>query len=82
MPRALRKQYHLKTYELNFPLKHPRFVMDDLAFDKERERQLGVRSRLQSLCRFIERGFLLLINGQFGKIGRSIKRIKEKSVEK
>ena len=34
LPRAIRKQLYMKTYELSFPLKHPRYVQPDHGYWK------------------------------------------------
>lgn len=82
MPKHLLKQYGMKTYELEFPLKHPAFVFPDTKFEKEREKQLGVASRFQNFCRNAERFLRLLLTGGFKKILNGIKKKLYRSVEK
>jgi len=82
MPKALQSQYHMKTYELDFPLNHPKFVMADYFFEKEREKKLGVKSKTQRFFRNIERIFRLVFFGGFSKITSGIKRKVKKTVEK
>ena len=82
MPRALQRIYSMPVYELEFPLKHPEFVMPDYYFAKEREKQLGVASRLQALSRRIERYCRLLFFGEFHKINQGIARKVNNIIEK
>lgn len=41
LPKALRKLFFMKTYELEFPLKHPKYVINDLYYQDEVNRILG-----------------------------------------
>ena len=82
MPKRLQKQYGMKTYEFDFPLKHPVFVFPDRKFEKEREKQLGVASRWQSFWRSIERTLRLIFTGNLKRIFNGIKKRLNKTVEK
>lgn len=82
MPKKLQKQYGMKTYELEFPLKHPAYVFPDTKFEKEREKQLGVASRGQALWRTVERAIRLLFTGNLKKIIGGIQKRLHKTVEK
>lgn len=81
MPRALQKVYTLEHYELELPLKHPRFVMSDRYFEKEREKQLGVRTRFQAMCRALERSLRLLLFGGTRRIFQKLKRVVKHDIE-
>lgn len=82
MPKALQSQYHMETYELEFPLKHPEFVIADYYFEKAREKKLGVYSRWQNFWRKVERFLRLLFFGGFKKIKAGLIRKKKKAIEK
>lgn len=82
MPKGLQKQYGMKTYEYQFPLKHPAFVFPDTKFEKEREKHLGVASRGQALWRTVERTFRLLFTGNAKKILGGLKKRLFKTVER
>lgn len=82
MPKHLQKQYGMKTYEYEFPLKHPAYVFPDMEFEKEREKLLGVTSRWQSFWRNTERMLRLVFTGNLKKIFAGIKKRLNKSVEK
>jgi len=82
LPKQLQKQYGMKTYEYEFPLKHPAFVFPDQRFEREREKQLGVASRWQSFWRKVERTLRLILTGNLKKIFTGIKKRLNKTVEK
>lgn len=82
MPKHLQKQYGMKTYEYEFPLKHPAYVFPDHEFEKEREKQLGVASRSQEFFRKVERLLRLVFTGNLKKITSGIKKRMNKTVEK
>lgn len=82
MPKALQNQYNMKTYELEFPLKHPDFVMADYYFEKAREKKLGVYSKWQSFCRKAERFLRLFFFAGFKKIKTGLNRKKKNKIEK
>lgn len=82
MPKALQKQYGIKTYEYQFPLKHPDFIFPDVRFEKIREKQLGVASRFQSFCRNVERTFRLLFTGEGNKLLHGIRKRLHKQIDK
>lgn len=82
MPKHLQKQYGMKTYELQFPLKHPAYIFPDQKFEKEREKQLGVASRWQNFWRSVERTLRLAFTGNLKKIFTGVKKRLNKTVEK
>lgn len=82
MPKALQKLYDMETYELAFPLKEAEFVIPDTAFEKERERQLGVSSRIQYVFRLIDRSIRLLLFGESKRFFNGIAKKFHHTVEK
>lgn len=82
LPKSLHKLYGVKTYELEFPLKHPKYVFPDAKFERVREKQLGVASRTQYFFRSAERTLRLLLTGDIAKIFTGIKKRLFKTVEK
>jgi hypothetical protein len=41
LPKEIRKLFFMKTYELEFPLKHPKYIINDLFYQDEVNRILG-----------------------------------------
>lgn len=73
LPKAIRQVYHMQTYELEFPLKHAKYVIPDEDYEKERNRILGVGHPMISFFRKIERVLLVLSDGDFKYIIKKIK---------
>lgn len=63
IPRGLRKVFYMKTYELSFPLKHPRYIIPDINYEKARNKIMGYNYKRISLFRKAETVLLLLIHG-------------------
>ena len=40
LPRAVRKIFNMKVYELNFPIRHPKYISNDRKFRKKVERNM------------------------------------------
>ncbi len=73
MPHKLRRLFFMETHELEFPLKHPKYVMRDSRYERAYERHFCY-NKLDQLSMKIEHIFLLLIRGKVGDIGNIIKR--------
>ena len=74
LPRGIRRIFNLKTYEYDFPLKHQKYVIEDVKFRKTLYRVMAVGHPFVQFYRSIESLFLRLIHGQFKGILISIKR--------
>lgn len=59
LPRGIRQVYNMKTYELEFPMKHPKFVIPDYGYRKRRDRIMGDGYPLVKLYRKLEHIFLV-----------------------
>ena len=73
VPRGLRPLYQLKLYELEFPLKHPQYVISDLAYNKAVDKLMG-RNKLTHVMRTIESVFLRIIGGDIKSVCKGLKR--------
>jgi len=74
VPRGLRKIYFMKSHEMEFPLKHPKFVINDIGFKKKVDRILGTGYPLVRLYRIIESVFYRILTGNFSSVVKGIKR--------
>lgn len=72
LPRGIRKVFNMPIHELSFPMKHPKYVIPDVHYEKKRNRIMGYNYRIISLFRKIERFLLMLKNGQFKTIYKKI----------
>lgn len=75
LPRGIRKVFNAPVFELEFPLKHAKYVIADEKYDKKRNRIMGNNVPLVKLYRTLETAVLRLRHGQFKKtLRRWIKR--------
>jgi hypothetical protein len=74
MPKGLRSLYYMKTYSLDFPLKHPKFMVNDIEFKKRLNRLMGDGYPLIKFYRSIESLFYRIIGGDFSSIIKGFKR--------
>ena len=74
LPRAIRKIFNMKTYECDFPLKHPNFVIADSEHKNEVEKILARNRPFRSFYRKIEVIFLFLRYRGFGGVIRKFKK--------
>lgn len=83
MPRALRGIFNMKTYEYNFPLTHPRYMIADNEYKDYEEKVLGRNRPIRVFFRRIEGIFLSVkykgLSGIITKLKRNIG--KKKRVE-
>lgn len=71
LPRAMKKIFNMKTYELEFPLKHPSYVIADGKYEKKRAKIMATDS---SLRRFFRRVESMLLSIRYGVFFKKIKR--------
>lgn len=77
LPRAIRKIFNMKTYEYDFPLKHPKFVIADSEHKNEVEKILARNRPFRSFYRKIEVLFLFLRYRGLGGVIKKIKKTKK-----
>lgn len=66
-PRAIRRIFDSKRYEIEFPLKHPKEIKLDYAFEKSIHK-LIYPSKIRAFCRSLESEFLIhFCNGSEGR---------------
>lgn len=53
LPKSLRRLFYMKTYELNFPIKHPKYVIADSDYEKLVLNYMG-KNKLVRLSRRVE----------------------------
>lgn len=72
--KGLRSIYFMKTYGLKFPLKHPKYIVNDLEFKKKLDRLMGDGYPLVQFYRVLETVFYRVIGGDFKSIIKGFKR--------
>lgn len=75
IPKGLRRIYTMNTYELDGPLSHPKYVINDVEFQKKLFRLMGNGHPWIQFCRRIEKTFLIL---RHEGIGALVKKIRKK----
>lgn len=74
IPRRLRKMFTMQRYELQFPLKHPKHVIENVKYKESVYRTNAWNHPWIKVCRSIEELLRNLRHGNFGHIARSIAR--------
>ena len=64
LPRGLRRVFNMKTYEIEFPLKHAKYVIGDEKYEKERNKIMGYNTPFISFLRKCEKIIIMLLEGK------------------
>ncbi len=72
MPREYRRIFTMKRYEMDFPIRHPRYVIEHTLYKNRVYRIMGWRHPLIKICRSFEELLLNLRYGNFKTIGKAI----------
>ena len=73
LPHGIRRVFNMKTYEIKSPLKHPKYVVADLEYEKRRNRILAFNNPWVRRYRRLEALFLNLKAGNFNRIKNKFK---------
>ena len=79
MPHGLRRVFYMKTYEMDFPLKHPKYVIPDVEYEKKRNKIMAYNRPVRAVFRRIDSGLIKLFSGDFAGIMRALRRKKDES---
>lgn len=60
IPHGLRRIYTMQSYEIEFPLKHPKYIIEDVDFQKKMNRLMGMGHPMVQMWRRMERALLIL----------------------
>lgn len=75
LPKGIRRIFNMKTYDYEFPLKHPPYVIEDLVFLKKIYRIMGKGHPIVSYYRLFESVFYRMRAGDFSMFKRKFKRM-------
>ena len=78
LPKGIRRIFNMKTYEYEFPLKHQKYVIEDVEFRNKLYRVMGVGHPFVRLSRRLESVILRLRHGQFKGVCKSFTRVFKK----
>jgi len=74
MPKGLRRLYFMKTYTLKFPLKHPKYIVNDTIFKKKLDRLMANGHPFVKFYRLLESITYRIFGGDFSSIIKGFKR--------
>ncbi len=49
LPRSIRKMFYMKVYEQDFPLKHPKYIISDMNYEKLVLKRMGKTSTIRAI---------------------------------
>ena len=67
-----KKVYCTKTYELDFPLRHPKYVIPDTIYEKKRNRMMAQGYPCVSLYRKMVRALKMIVYGDLRTVKKKI----------
>ena len=73
-PRAYRRIFTMKRHEMDFPLRHPRYLIEDVSYKERLYKTNAWGHPWIKIGRSLEELWLNLRHGNFSFIGKSIKR--------
>ena len=74
LPKGLRRIYTMKTFDIEFPLKHPKYVINDVEYQKALFRLMGNGHPMVKFYRYIEKSFLIIKKQGFSELSSKFKR--------
>lgn len=74
MPHKLRHIFTMPRYELSFPLKHPKYIIENVEYKERRYKILGWNHPWTKITYSLEELWLNIKNGNIQQIGKSIRR--------
>ena len=72
LPHGLRRIFEMKCHELEFPLRHPRYVIENVDYKDRLYRTMGWGHPWLKVLRSLEELWLNLRHGQFRHIGQAL----------
>lgn len=74
IPKGMRRLYNMKTYTYKFPLKHPKYIVNDLEFKRKLDRLMGDGHPLVQWYRLMESMIYRIIGGDLKSIIKGFNR--------
>lgn len=74
LPKGIRKIFSMKVYELEFPLKHPKYVIEDIEFKEKLDRLMGNGHFFVKFYRLTESILYRILSGDFRGLKKGLKR--------
>lgn len=80
LPKGMQRIFNMETYELDFPLKHAKYVIPDVEYEKKRNRIMGYNTPVISAFRKLGRAWIKIKKGDFSYIVNKI--ISKRKIER
>lgn len=74
LPKGIRRIFNMKTYDIEFPMKHPKYVMEDKTYYKDLKRVMAEGHPFVKLYRKFESVIYRIFSGDFSMFKRWFKR--------
>lgn len=74
LPKGIRRLFTMRSYDLNFPLRHPKYVIEDVTYKERMYRYNAWGHPWIKIGRSLEELWLNLRYGNFGQIRKSLAR--------
>jgi hypothetical protein len=81
MPKSIQNLYNMTTYDFDFPLKHPNYVLNDIHYEKKVNSILGFNSKIKYIYRKLSSLFRHILYGDINRILMKLN-IRKKSNER
>ncbi|MGN0419544.1 MAG: hypothetical protein ACI4E4_03725 [Acetatifactor sp.] len=72
MPRGIRRIFNMKTYEIQFPLNHPDYVIPDIEYEKKRNQIMAYNHPVIKCLRILERCCIAIKYRELGSLIKSL----------
>jgi len=74
LPKGIRRVFFMATYEIEFPLKHPNYIIEDVSYKRKIDRIMANGHIFLSLYRLFESVILRSWYGDFNSLYKGLKR--------
>lgn len=74
LPKGVRQVMYMQTHELDFPLKHPKYVLEDVKYKEDLDRIMGNGYPLVKFYRVMESVIYRISSGDFKSVIKGLKR--------
>lgn len=79
LPHSVQRIFNMQTYEYDFPLKHPNYVIPDVFYEKKRNSIMAYNKPILRFFRDAEKTFLMIKYGKIRTLLNKIIKRKERS---
>lgn len=81
LPRGIRRVFNMQTYEMDFPIKHPKYVIPDIDYEKKRNRIMAYNRPMVLLYRRLEVLFIRLLAGELNYYLKRVMHRRKKNIQ-